>query len=270
MKKGYRKLVWFSCGAASACAAKLAVESGELGVEVLYCNTLATEHPDNARFFKDVERWIGRKIVVLSSEKYKSVDEVFEKRRYMAGPSGALCTTEMKKFPRIAYQRDTDTHVFGYTVEEQKRADRFESNNPELHVEWLLIDRGVTKQDCQDMLRNAGIAQPEMYKLGFDHNNCIGCPKSTSSGYWNKVRRLFPEVFARRVRQSRTIGVRLISIGVGAASKVAGTAPQPMMRGGKVGGHRIFLDQLPPDENDPDDDIDCGPVCQTASTGGQP
>jgi hypothetical protein len=55
-----RRLVWFSCGAASAVAAKLAVEKYEDACEVVYCDTMATEHPDNQRFFNDVERWIGQ------------------------------------------------------------------------------------------------------------------------------------------------------------------------------------------------------------------
>ena len=55
-----RRLVWFSCGAASAVAAKLTTDSNpKESVEYLYCDTLAFEHPDNLRFIKDVEQWIG-------------------------------------------------------------------------------------------------------------------------------------------------------------------------------------------------------------------
>lgn len=235
-----RIVVWFSCGAASAVAAKLAVETYGDRCHVVYCDTLASEHPDNARFFADVERWIGRKITIIRSEKYATIDDVFERTRFMSSPFGARCTTELKKLPREAFQEPSDTHVFGYTSEETRRADSFEEHNPTLVVEWLLIDRGVTKQRCLGMLEQAGITLPEMYKLGFDHNNCPGCVKSQAPGYWNRVRRNFPDVFDRRVKQSRLIGVRLV----------------------KVDGERVFLDELPPDLDGPDDDIDCGPVCQ--------
>ena len=236
-----RTVVWFSCGAASAYAAKLAKERDGDACTVVYCDTMSTEHPDNARFFRDVERWIGSPIEVIRSPTYTDIDDVFQRTRYMAGIAGARCTTELKKAPRVAYQRASDTHVFGYTVEEKKRAANFEDANPTLSVEWLLIDGGVTKQDCKDALADAGIALPAMYELGFEHNNCIGCVKSTSTGYWNRVRRLFPDVFDRRARQSRLIGARLV----------------------RVKGVRVFLDELPLEEHDPDDDIDCGPVCQT-------
>jgi hypothetical protein len=235
-----RYVVWFSCGAASAVAAKVAIEKYGDACQVVYCDTINTEHPDNARFFADVERWIGRPITVIKSAKYASVDEVFEKRRYMSGIAGAICTTEMKKIPREAFQEPTDTHIFGYTSEERKRAASFEDNNPALHVEWVLIDAGITKEQCKHILAANGIALPAMYALGFDHNNCIGCVKATSPGYWNRTRRLFPETFARRAAQSRAIGAKLV----------------------RVKGQRVYLDQLPPDADAPDDAIECGPVCQ--------
>lgn len=239
---GKRHLIWFSCGAASAVAAKLGVETYGDDCEVVYCDTMSTEHPDNARFFDDVQRWIGRPITRIKSEKYASIDDVFERRRFMAGVHGAICTTVMKKIPREVYQRLDDIHVFGYTDDkrERKRADDFETQNPALMVDWLLIDRGVSKDVCLSMLSIAGIALPEMYALGFDHNNCLGCVKSASAGYWNRTRRNFPEVFERRARQSRAIGARLV----------------------KVKGERVFLDMLPPEADAPDDAIDCGPVCQ--------
>lgn len=240
LSDGHRRLAWFSCGAASAVAAKLCVEEYGDGCEVVYCDTLSAEHPDNARFFADVERWIGRSITVIRSESFASVDDVFERRRYMAGVGGAVCTSQMKKVPREAFQQPSDVHVFGYTSDEQRRADEFEHRNPSLAVEWTLIDRGIDKAACLRMLDEVGIALPAMYSLGFAHNNCLGCVKSQSPGYWNLTRKLFPDVFERRCRQSRAIGARLV----------------------KIRGVRAFLDELPPDEQAPHDDIDCGPACQ--------
>ena len=219
-----RKVVWFSCGAASAVAAKLAIDAYGDDCTVVYCDTLSSEHPDNARFFNEVQDWLGRKIEVIRSEKYRTIDDVFEKTKFMASPFGARCTTELKKLPREAFQDSRDTHIFGYTVEEERRASLFEDHNPTLNVEWILIDRQVTKQRCLGVIEQAGIALPQMYQLGFDHNNCPGCVKSSSPGYWNKVRRHFPETFARRAAQSRAINCRLV----------------------KVDGQRVFLDELPP------------------------
>ncbi len=259
-----RRLVWFSCGAASAVLAKLAVEKYGDGCEIVYCDTMATEHPDNARFFADVERWIGRSIRRIRSTEFATIDDVFMRTRYMAGVAGARCTMELKKRPREAMQHYDDVHLFGYTVEEQRRADQFEDQNPALHVEWLLIDQGVGKQDCYARLRDAEIELPAMYRLGFDHNNCLGCVKAASPRYWNAIRKHFPEVFARRARQSAALGVRL----VGVSTEVGASIPdaQPKFRAGKITGYRIFLATLPEDADGPSEQIDCGPVCQSPST----
>lgn len=247
-----RKVVWFSCGAASAVAAKLAVDAYDTDCDVVYCDTAEAEHPDNQRFLRDVESWIGREVTIIRSAKYSTVDSVFEGTRYMAGVAGARCTVEMKKRPREAYQRPDDVHIFGYTADEAKRADAFEDQNPGLLVSWILIDQGVTKADCLRRLASAGIALPEMYGLGFDHNNCIGCVKATSAGYWNRVRSLFPDVFAKRARQSRLLGVKLVRF----------------RREGAAKASRGFLDELPREATAPDDgEIDCGPVCQVPARG---
>ena len=235
-----RVIVWFSCGAASAVAAKLAVEKYGDRCEVVYCNTLASEHPDNVRFMSDVERWIGKRVMIISSEKYTSVDDVFEKTRYMSGIAGARCTTELKKVPRLNFQQADDIHVFGFTLDEPDRIKNFERNNPELSLEWILRDNLIRKADCFGSLSRAGIEPPKMYELGFKNNNCIGCVKATSPAYWSKVRKHFPEVFERRAKVSREIGARLV----------------------RIDNERVFLDEMPNKEyGRVTENVSCGPQC---------
>ena len=52
--------VWFSCGAASAVAAKLTLErwGNSCNVRIIN-NPVAEEDPDNRRFLADVEQWLG-------------------------------------------------------------------------------------------------------------------------------------------------------------------------------------------------------------------
>jgi len=237
-----RVVVWYSDGAASACAAKMALDKYGHRVRVVKCDTTDDEHADNHRFRADVERWLGVEVELIRSTRFSGVDDVFERRRYMAGVAGAACTTELKRMVREAYQQPDDVHVFGYTVEEHQRARRFQINHPDIACDWILIDNFVRKSDCHAMLARAGIARPAMYDLGFEHNNCLGCVKAASPGYWNRVRDHFPEVFAKRARQSRDIGARLV----------------------KINTKRVFLDELPTDHGreQSDGDIDCGPFCQ--------
>ena len=207
----------------------------------MYCDTSKSEHPDNVRFRADVERWIGKPVLAIKSEKYSTVEEVFADTRYMSGPKGARCTTELKKLPRFAFQQADDIHIFGFTADETRRIDAFKMRNPELNLEWPLQEYGIFKDDCYRMIEAAGIKLPVMYSLGYKNNNCLGCVKATSPAYWQRVRATFPETFERRCTQSRDLGVRLV----------------------RVKGERIFLDQLPKEERlEPvTEDISCGPEC---------
>tara|TARA_Y100000593_G_scaffold95096_1_gene199568 strand:- start:3538 stop:4290 length:753 start_codon:yes stop_codon:yes gene_type:complete len=198
-----RAVVWFSCGASSAVAAKYAVKKYK-HCEVVYCDP-GGEHISNKQFLKDCESWIGKKITILKSKKYKDHYDVFKKAKYLYGIQGSRCTLELKKKLRIKYQRPDDIHIFGYTLEEKARAKKFESFNPELYVDWILIDKQLAKKDCLGIIWQSNIKMPKLYDMGYDHNNCIGCIKG-GMGYWNKIRKDFPEHFDKMAKIEREIG----------------------------------------------------------------
>lgn len=234
-----RLIVWFSCGAASACALYLLKDLNPLSV---YCDVSKAEHSDNMRFMADVEAWTGIKTTIIKSSKYETVEQVWDDKRYMAGMDGAPCTVAMKKVPRFAFQRPADVHVFGFVTDEKSkdRVPRFMAENFDLNIALPLITAGMSKVDCLNMVRNAGIRIPTMYELGFENNNCIGCVKATSPHYWNRVRKYFPAVFQSRAEQSRRIGARLC----------------------RLKGVRIFLDELPENATEVvKEDLSCGPQC---------
>ena len=174
-----RIVCWFSCGAASAVATKLAIaeNAGKLPLIIAYTE-VAEEHPDNKRFLHECEAWFGQEIQILRNEKYQgSIFNVFEKNRYIVGIAGAPCTKFLKKEVRQKFEQLTDRQVFGYTAEEQHRLDRFIDANNDVDIWTPLIDKGLSKEDCLAMLQNANIELPEMYRLGYHNNNCIGCVK---------------------------------------------------------------------------------------------
>jgi 3'-phosphoadenosine 5'-phosphosulfate sulfotransferase (PAPS reductase)/FAD synthetase len=204
-----RTVAWFSAGAASACAAKLALERDPSTV-VARCIVL-NEHPDNDRFAADVARWLGVEVVNLRSRKYRDAWEVWERRRYLNGTGGALCTTEMKKKVRWDFEQPGDVNVFGITWDEDHRAvGRFESNNPEVIARYPLIEERWTKGRCLYEIERAGIDLPVMYRLGYDHNNCIPCVKG-GRGYFAAIREDFPEAFARMAAIEERLGASCIN-----------------------------------------------------------
>lgn len=242
-----RIVCWFSCGAASAVATKLAIEANRAGENlpliVARCY-VAEEHPDNDRFALDCERWFGVPVTVLMNEKFEgSIYKVFEKERYIAGIHGAPCTRALKKRVREDFQESGDLQVFGYTAEEQDRVDQFIDANADARLWPILVEQGLMHSDCLAMVQRAGIELPAMYKLGYRNNNCIGCVKG-GAGYWNKIRVDFPEAFDRQAEIGRRLGVRLV----------------------KVDGQRVFLDELPTGVGDypKEPEIQCGIFCEMA------
>ena len=218
-----RVICWFSCGAASAVATRLTLRTHPEAV-VAYCET-GQEHEDNARFLIDCERWFGRPVTRLRSETYADTWDVWEKTRWLSGPEGARCTVELKVVPRLAFQHPHDVHVFGYTSDrgDIARATRMRETYPELAIRTPLIEAGLSKAATLAMVENAGLRIPEPYRLGFANSNCRTCVKATSPDYWSLVRRCYPEDFARMVKLSRELGVRLA----------------------RLDGERVFLDEIP-------------------------
>lgn len=238
-----RVVVSYSSGAASAVALKIAATAWGASRELhaIKCDLRKDEHPDNLRFDRDVELWTGQKIEYIRNPKYDSIDDVFVQVRFIVGPYGAACTKRLKQEVADAYCRPDDLRVIGYTADEQYRIDAMADRHPDWRFAWLLAWGGIKKVDTYRILGNASIELPWMYRNGYDHNNCIGCVKG-GRGYWNKIRRDFPETFNRRAAVQREIGAGF---------------------GG--GASQFFLDQLGPDEGRDvkEPDIECGIFCSS-------
>lgn len=247
-----RIVSWFSCGTASAVNTKLILaEYGNIcDVKVARC-IVPEEHPDNDRFAADCEEWFGVPIINLSSTEYESGEDVWSRTRYMSGIGGARCTVEMKKVPRWAFEADwlPDWQGFGYTADEAGRIASFRQHNPEVLLRSLIAEQGLGKPDCHAIVQRAGIELPMMYQLGFPNANCRGCVNAQSPTYWKRTRRHFPDVFARRAKLSRELGVRLVKGTAGARE-------------------RYFLDELDaaPDDGRDEPAVECSLLCAIAET----
>jgi hypothetical protein len=122
------------------------------------------------------------------------------------------------------------------TADEPRRIELFKRDNPELYLMFPLLDAGITKQDCMNIIMQAGIELPMMYKLGYKNNNCIGCVKG-GKGYWNKIRIDFPEHFEQMCKRERKMNARIF--------------------------RDVWLDELPPSAGNykSEFEIECGVSC---------
>lgn len=249
-----RTLVWFSACAPSAVAAKLvlghrAPKWVTEDVVIAYTDP-GSEHPDNLRFISDCERWFGQEVLMLRSDIYKDTWDVWNKTRFLVGPTGARCTADLKRGVRFKFERPDDVQVFGFTIEEEHRAVRFREQNPGVDLRTPLIDAGLTKPECLAMVERAGLELPAMYHLGFKYNNCIGCVKG-GIGYWNHIRIHFPDTFDKMALLEREIDHAILSEEVTEGSRKKSP---------------VWLDELDPTRGNHADepDIECGILCAIA------
>ena len=228
------KVVWLSAGVSSFIAGYLAKS-----VDKYIYIDIDNQHPDSLRFIKDCEKVLDHPIEILKSE-YGSVENVIRKVKAVNTPYGAPCTRILKKLVRQQWEQEHKcdlTYVWGFDCNETKRAERLANTMFEFTHEFPLIDKGISKEEAHGMLERLGIARPRMYDLGYSNNNCVGCVKG-GMGYWNKIRKDFPEVFNNMAKLEREVG----------HSCIKGT----------------FLDELEPKQGRMCDEItpECGIACE--------
>ena len=244
---GPRIVARFSCGAASAVALKKAID--RYGDRVVAINAyVLKEHPDNRRFLADCEHWLQRKILVTFDIKYNADPmKVWIAKRFIMSHKGAPCSKALKGVLLDAMSAPGEPIVLGYTADESDRLNRFIDANPDKHVIAPLIDEGITKSDCFRILADAGIALPIPYRQGFKNSNCLECPKG-GMGYWNHIRKHYPENFEEVARLQDLLG--------------PGSYFLSDRRGGKR--VRVSLRMLDPGAGrfDAEPPIQCGGLCE--------
>lgn len=243
MSKPKLKVCWISAGVSSFVAGYLVRDT----VDGFLYIPIKDQHEDSDRFIADCATALGREIKQIKSEEYSCVGDVCRAFRFIASAYGAKCTDVLKRRVRKKWEfehQDFDiTYVWGLDLNEKNRADNLIESMPDFHHDFPLIDRHLTKADAHGICASLGIKRPAMYDLGYSNNNCLGCVKG-GKGYWNKIRRDFPEVFADRAKMEREIGHSILHDENG----------------------QIFLDELDPNAGRMSDEIleDCSIFCQMA------
>lgn len=204
---------WFSAGVSSAVATKLAIDEID---EVIYTH-IEDQHPDTKRFIEDCGKWFGVEITVLQSE-YGSVERAVRGAGgcgYINGVYGAACTKILKRRVRRDWEKKNADkgricYIWGLDYSEGDRVERIVDAMPEVDHRFPLVEKKINKEEAHEILSASGINRPAMYDLGYHNNNCIGCVKG-GMGYWNKIRKDFPDVFEARARLERIVGASCIN-----------------------------------------------------------
>lgn len=234
------KVCWLSAGVSSFVAGYLANCDEWIYIDI------ADQHEDSLRFIKDCEKAIGKEIKILRSKEYRSVEEcVLVFGGFKNSINGfSPCTNWLKKRVRKEWEsehKDYDlTYVWGFDLKEKHRAERTIESNPQARHEFPLIDRGLSKEEVHGFFeREFNFKRPKMYDMGYPNNNCIGCVKG-GMGYWNRIRKDFPQVFKERAELERKVGYSILK--------------------------ECYLDELEPDRGNMNTEImpECGIMCYLA------
>lgn len=222
--------------------------AGDVG-EWIYID-IDDQHPDSMRFIKDCEAAVGKEIRILRSKEYRCVEDCvrvyggFKDARNGFAP----CTGWLKKRVRKEWEQENRrydlAYVWGFDMQEKNRAEKIVEANPQAKHEFPLIEQNLSKEEVHGLFeRTFKFPRPAMYDMGYPNNNCIGCVKG-GMGYWNRIRKDFPEVFESRAKLERTVGHSML----------------------KDKNGPVYLDELNPDRGDMNTEIfpECGIMCYLA------
>lgn len=209
--KNKKIVCWWSGGVTSAVACYFAMKLyGLKNCQFIMIDTLNNEDQDTYRFKEDCEKWYGVKIEVIRNDKYKSIQEVWRKSKSLNVANGAICSAQLKRNVRKKWETKNKGlykhQVFGFDINESKRAKSLSLNYPTAFPIYPLLFHGFSKKMCIELLEDFKIEIPRVYHWGFHNNNCFktGCVQG-GIGYWQKMKREQPEKYWKMVKMEHEL-----------------------------------------------------------------
>lgn len=193
---------WFSGGVTSAVTCKICADIyGVESCRFVFMDT-KNEHDSTEQFIDDCAKWFGKPIerITALGDKYKTIQEVWEKNKSLNIAKGAVCSSVLKTQLRVKWQRKNkyDHQAFGFDISEINRAKSMVKSHADANPIFPLLMFAMSKKDCLNYLEDAGVKVPKPYAIGFGNNNCFktGCVQG-GIGYWQKMKREHPDKFEK-------------------------------------------------------------------------
>jgi hypothetical protein len=162
----------------------------------------------------DVENFLGYPITFDSDE--RSPEQLFYDEHMLGNNRAPFCSARLKAARMQKFFQDGDIIIFGIGANEPNRAVRLVAEYQKVAVKtgkypklrFPLIENKMTRDKLEAFWRDAGIEIPEMYRLGFQHNNCSGGCVRAGKAQWRHLYRVMPDVYAERERVEREFNAR--------------------------------------------------------------
>jgi len=193
-----------SGGIMSFYAAYLSIQKYGKENVLLYFNDTKWEHPDLYRFLNDIQSFLSKEIYFDTDG--RTPEQVFFDERFLGCDRVPLCSRVLKAERLQKFYKDGDNLIFGIGIEEYHRMRPIISRYQIVYaqtgkfctLEFPLIKQEIPRYKIDEWFRQTGIKMPELYELGFEHNNCSGGCVRQGAKRWRKLLKTLPDVYQAR------------------------------------------------------------------------
>lgn len=209
-------IAWWSGGVTSAFACRFCLNwFGNENVRIIFIDT-HNEDDDTYRFKAECEKWYEKDIEIICSDKYKTIQDVWYDNLSLNVATGAVCSYYLKRVVREKFEKENNFSFqsFGFDIKEINRAKGMKENNPKSKAIFPLIYELLTKKECTRILEKENnlfhpLRLPRAYYEGYHNNNCFktGCVQG-GIGYWQKIKREYPQKFDEMAKIEHEISER--------------------------------------------------------------
>lgn len=187
-------IVALSGGESSAAVAVLMAAE----TPTLYFNDTRWEHPDLYRYLNDIANYLG--LPLVNDSDGRDPAQVARDQHMLPNNRAPICSRILKAERLQRYAKPGDTVCFGIGAHEIHRAGRILAVYAPrgINPRFPLIEKNIDAQGARAIMAETGIRRPELYALGFEHNNCSGGCVRQGARQWRHLLRVSPEVYAER------------------------------------------------------------------------
>jgi len=171
---------------------------------LLYFNDTKWEHADLYRFLNDIQAFLDKEIYIDADG--RTPEQVFFDEHFLGCNRVPVCSRVLKAERLQKFYKDGDNLIFGIGLEEYNRMHRIIAVYQNIYVktgkfctlEFPLIKQEIPRHKIDDWFKQTGIKMPELYKLGFEHNNCSGGCVRQGKKQWRKLLKTMPDIYQQR------------------------------------------------------------------------
>lgn len=203
-------IVFYSGGAASWTLAKrVKAKYPNDNIKLLFTDT-KMEDVDLYRFLIEGTSVLDLELIQIADG--RTPWEVFKDEKYLGNSRVDPCSRILKRELALNWvKKNCPDHNstklwIGMNWDEEHRLRRCQKYWEPYQVDSLLLEKPLLfKEDMLQLIINEGIEPPNLYKLGFSHNNCGGfCIKGGQASFRHLLKML-PEVYIKAEREEENM-----------------------------------------------------------------